>query len=132
MRDDLTVSVALDFYLASLEDSLLHAGLGALTVRVDDESWVLGPGDVVASVAAPGFELFRALGGRRTHEEIAALEWSGDADRFAGFLSRYPMPQRTLGETSLLPSISLGQPASAANEASTAAAKSAIEWNSSA
>jgi len=83
----------------SLEDTLQGAGLGALRVAAGEESWVLGPGDVIASVSAPGFEMFRALGGRGTHAEIAAFDWDGDPDRFAGVLSRYPMPQHTLGET---------------------------------
>jgi len=99
VRDDGALTVALDFYLDSLDDTLHRAGVGALTVRVGDESWTLGTGDVVASVRASAYELFRALGGRRSLDEIAALEWSGDSDRFAGLLSRYPAPQHSLGES---------------------------------
>lgn len=97
-RDDLALSVALDFYLASLEETLEQAGVGGLAVRVGDESWMLGPGTVVASVAAPRYELFRALGGRRTLAEICTLDWSGDADRLTGLISRYPMPERPIVE----------------------------------
>jgi len=97
-RDDLAVMVGLDFYLASLDDALRVADTGALSVRAGEESWTLGSGDVVAAVSASAYELFRALGGRRTGDEIAALGWSGDRDLFAGLLSRYPVPQHSLGE----------------------------------
>ena len=59
---------------------------------------VLGTGDVIASLSAPRYELFRALGGRRTRAEIAALDWSGDADQLIGLVSRYPMPAVSIAE----------------------------------
>ena len=102
-RDDLSLAVALDFYLESLEESLAEADLGALAVQVDHEGWTLGPGPVVASLRAPRYELFRALGGRRTRREIAGLDWSGDADPVIDLLSRYPMPERSLGEPARTP-----------------------------
>jgi len=98
VRHDVALAVALDFYLESFEGTLEQTGAGAVAVHVDDESWVLGSGDVVASITAPRFELFRALGGRRTQPEIATLDWSGDADRLVGLVSRYPMPTASLHE----------------------------------
>jgi len=100
-RDDLALEVALDFYLGSFEETLVEENLGALQVQVGDESWILGRGDVVASVAARRYELFRALGGRRTRTEIAGLGWSGAAEPFLGRVSRYPMPTASLGEPQL-------------------------------
>ena len=99
VRDDITAIVALDFYLESLRGTLDELGVGALEVRPGDEEWVLGPGELRASVSAPRYEIFRALGGRRTRAEVAALGWSGDAARFIGVMSRYPMPETSLGET---------------------------------
>lgn len=44
------------------------------------------------------YDLFRALGGRKTVAEIAALDWCGDAEAIIGLLSRYPPPVQSLGE----------------------------------
>lgn len=97
-RDDESIAVALDFYLASFEATLDDAVVGATDVHVGDESWRLGSGDVVASVTAERYEWFRALGGRRTEPEIRALDWTGDVDAVIGLVSRYPMPRQSLGE----------------------------------
>jgi uncharacterized protein (TIGR03083 family) len=98
VRDDVAVVVGLDFYLGSFEEALGAQTVGGVDIRAGRESWRLGTGDAVASLAATPYELFRALGGRRTRDEIAALDWAGDADRFIGLLSRYPMPLASLQE----------------------------------
>jgi uncharacterized protein (TIGR03083 family) len=98
VRNDEALAVALDFYLESFEDTLDAAEIGAVGVRCGHERWRLGPGELIASVAAPRFELFRALGGRRTLNEIRELAWTGDSEAVVGYVSRYPAPARTLGE----------------------------------
>ena len=90
--DDLSLAVALDFYLMSFEESLAEAGVGAVEVAVGTESWTLGPGAPVAELRAERFELFRALGGRRSAARIRALRWRGDAEVVAPLVSRYPLP----------------------------------------
>jgi len=94
--DDLTLVVALDFYLDSLHQTLCAAAIGSLEVRTPNESWVLGEGEVVASMAASRFEVFRCLGGRRSGAQIRQLEWSGAVDTVLPHLSRYPLPNRDL------------------------------------
>ena len=84
--------MALDFYLESFEGSLDEQVVGAVEVQVGGERWTLGTGAVVASVTAPRYDLFRALGGRRTVDQIRGLTWTGDADRVVGLVSRYPPP----------------------------------------
>lgn len=58
VRDDGALTVALDFYLDSLDDTLHRAGVGALTVRVGDESWTLGTGDVSPRYVHPRTNCF--------------------------------------------------------------------------
>ncbi len=96
--DDLALAVALDFYLISFEQTLDADGAGAVEIAVGDESWTVGTGTPVAALRADRFELFRALGGRRTEAEIGALSWRGDAAAIIPRLSRYPMPSASLGE----------------------------------
>lgn len=105
-RDDLALTVALDFYLASLEETLVSEGVGAVEVVAgepdgDRERFVLGDGDVVVAVRGSRWELFRSLGGRRTRVEVRALDWSGDAadiERVVDLTSRYPVPETSLSE----------------------------------
>jgi hypothetical protein len=96
--DGPALAVGLDFYLISLEQTLTADGVGAVEISVAEESWILGSGAPVASVRAERFELFRALGGRRTDGEIRALRWRGAAVEIVPRLSRYPAPLASLGE----------------------------------
>jgi uncharacterized protein (TIGR03083 family) len=50
-------------------------GAPAICFVVDGDERVSGVGDVVARVEAPCFELFRAVAGRRTANEIAQYTW---------------------------------------------------------
>jgi uncharacterized protein (TIGR03083 family) len=96
--DDEALVVALDFYLDSFHQSLLDAGVGTVVAVIDGERWELGAGEVVAEVTVGRFELFRALGGRRSAAQIRSLTWTGDVDRVAGLVSRYGLPATDLVE----------------------------------
>lgn len=98
VRDDEALAVALDFYLESFEETLDEADVGAVDLRCGQERWRLGPGAIVATLTASRFELFRALGGRRTLNEIRGLTWTGDREAIVGYVSRYPTPANTLDE----------------------------------
>ena len=52
-----------------------RGGEHALCFVVDGLEQVSGTGEVVARVEAPLFELFRAVSGRRTAEEIEQYKW---------------------------------------------------------
>ena len=97
-RDDENIVIGLDFYLKTFEESITAAAIGALAVRAGDEQWTLGDGEVVASLTAPRYELFRALAGRRTETEIRSMDWTGDVDAVIGIVSCYPMPRVSLDE----------------------------------
>lgn len=55
-------------------------GKGALRLRTEHGSHIAGTGEVAATVTADRFELFRAMSGRRSSEQIAAFEWEGPVD----------------------------------------------------
>jgi uncharacterized protein (TIGR03083 family) len=96
--DDDALPVALDFFLTSFEHGLCDGKMGAVEVTVGQERWTLGEGNVVASVSADRFELFRALGGRRSAAQIRALRWEGDLEAVFSAVSRYPLPVDDLVE----------------------------------
>jgi hypothetical protein len=82
----------------SLEETLDTQQSGAVRIDAGDETWTLGPGEVVATLHTDPFEAFRLLGGRRAAEQIRDAKWSGDVDAVIGQLSRYPLPERPLVE----------------------------------
>lgn len=96
--DDQALAVALDFYLISFEQALRRSRLGAVTVTVRPEEWTLGEGESIASVEGERYELFRALGGRRSESQIRALPWIGDVAKLLPVVSRYPLPSEPIYE----------------------------------
>ena len=55
--------------------------------------WVLGgEGEPGASVEADGFELFRAISGRRRLDDVRSWSWRGDPTAYLPLLSPYPQP----------------------------------------
>jgi uncharacterized protein (TIGR03083 family) len=63
-------------------------GAGALCLRTEHGEQIVGTGDVIATVAADRFELYRAVTGRRSLEQIAAFDWDGEVA--AAHLSFFP------------------------------------------
>lgn len=83
-RDVEVIDVANDFTVTHLLDSTLRAaGTGPIEIRSGERSWVTGgDGEPVATLTAAPFDLMRALSGRRTPGQIAALDWSTDPTPF--------------------------------------------------
>jgi hypothetical protein len=57
-----------------------RAGAHAMRFVVEDGEYESGVGDIVARVEASRFELFRAVSGRRTRDEIASYGWDREPD----------------------------------------------------
>jgi hypothetical protein len=51
-----------------------------------------------ATVSAEAFELFRAISGRRSADQIRAMAWDGDPEPYVSTVSPYPLPDRALIE----------------------------------
>ena len=87
--DDLALAVALDFYVDSFSQGLTAAVVGAVEVRVGDEAWTAGSGEVVATVTAERLPLLRAFGGRVGDDDVRAFGWSGDVESVLPFVNAY-------------------------------------------
>jgi len=59
---------------------------------------VEGSGQPVAALAADAFELFRALNGRRSLDQVRALRLDGDPEPYLDLFAPYPMPASPLVE----------------------------------
>jgi hypothetical protein len=54
-------------------------------------TWVVGgEADPGATLEAPGYELFRAISGRRRLEDVRSWSWRGDPTSYLPLLSPYP------------------------------------------
>ncbi len=87
--DDPALSLALAAYSFGVDYRIRQLGLPALEVRYGDKQRVLGAGEPGATVAASRFELVRVLGGRRSRDQILALEWEGDPSPYLPILPAY-------------------------------------------
>lgn len=97
-RDSSGVAVALDTYARFFGRRIKERDLPPLELRADERSWQLGSGEPQVSAKGEPFELLRALTGRRTHDEVRALGWSGDLEPYIDILSMYGVPDRSLNE----------------------------------
>jgi hypothetical protein len=101
--DDEALAVGLDFYLDRCHQDLVAHDRGSLGVQAKDpprDRWTLGASSEVATLEATRYELFRALGGRRSQRQLRAMTWTGDVDEVVGLLTSYPPPIHDLIETS--------------------------------
>ena len=60
---------------------------------------VRGVAAEIATLEATRYELFRALGGRRSERQVRAMTWTGDVEAFVTVLTPYAMPVHDLIET---------------------------------
>lgn len=79
--DDDAVSFAATGFSFGLGRRLAETELSPLRLHDPDSGFdvVAGKGEPVATVAAPVFELFRAMAGRRSATQVAAFGWDTDS-----------------------------------------------------
>ncbi|MFJ6805557.1 maleylpyruvate isomerase family mycothiol-dependent enzyme [Streptomyces anulatus] len=91
---------ALDLAVMGFTLSLDGQGLPALRVRTPDRVWTAGAGEPAATLRGGSMEVFRALTGRRTVQQIGELSWSAPSDRWLPAFTWGPFtpPTRTVEE----------------------------------
>jgi hypothetical protein len=87
-------------YCFGVDYRLRALGLPALELRYDGKERTLGEGPPAASVTAERWELLRVLAGRRSRDQIAALDWSGDPAPYLPLLPAYGERADALVESS--------------------------------
>ena len=97
-RDSDAVGIGLDRYIRLFGKRVKDAELPSVVIRAGGREWQAGVKDPEAELSGDAFELLRALTGRRTIDEIAALEWSGDASLYTPLFSTYPPASTSLRE----------------------------------
>ena len=87
------VALALKGQIARWRQVFGEAGVGTLHLRCPDlRDWWLGEHDDPHAVVveAPAYEVFRALAGRRTTDQVRGWAWSSDPDPFIAAGLPYP------------------------------------------
>lgn len=97
-RDSDGVALGFQRYATALGTRVKDAGLAPLRLKTPEDDIVAGDGMPEAEVAGSRFELFRALTGRRSAEQVRALQWNGDADAYVGIFSAYGTPSAPVVE----------------------------------
>ena len=97
-RDAPATGLGLRIYARWLGERLDQADRPALRLRAGGREWVEGSGRPTAALAADAFELFRALSGRRSLDQVWAFAWDGDPEPYLDLFAPYPMPASPLAE----------------------------------
>lgn len=81
LGDPVAISFAATGFSLGLGRRLSAAELPPLRLQDPDSGFdvVAGKGEPAATVRAAAFELFRAIAGRRSRDQVAAFDWTGDA-----------------------------------------------------
>lgn len=97
-RDSAPVRIAFATYAAGIDIRQRSAGGPALRMVTEHKEVVAGDGEPVGTVRAPRFELFRALSGRRSPEQVRAYDWDGDPEPFLELFYPYGVRAEALVE----------------------------------
>jgi uncharacterized protein (TIGR03083 family) len=92
-REGPPIKIGVSGYIATMDWRMRGDGVGPLAFEAPGKRWVAGGDDADATVRASRFELFRALSGRRSPEQISAFDWDGDPEPYIPFF--YPYGVRT-------------------------------------
>jgi uncharacterized protein (TIGR03083 family) len=91
-RDASSVVLGLGFLVRSLDAAIRANGWPTLQIHAEGHTWVLGDPPVANRLDADLFTLMRSFGGRRSLDQIRALDWTGDPEPYLGvFTSDSPV-----------------------------------------
>jgi uncharacterized protein (TIGR03083 family) len=62
--------------------AVIDHGLPALRLSTGSTQWTVGTGEPAATVTASRYDLYRSLAGRRSHQQITAMDWDRDSHRW--------------------------------------------------
>jgi uncharacterized protein (TIGR03083 family) len=97
-RDTPLIGLAFVSYLAAFGMRCSARGLPPVRVRYGAKERLTGDGGPAATWSGDRFELFRALAGRRSNAQIAAMDWQGDATPYIPLVSMYGVRSDALVE----------------------------------
>lgn len=97
-RDAAPVAIGFRTYTTGIDLRIKAAGGPAMKFVTESKEVVAGDGEPAATVRGTRFELFRALSGRRSPEQVRAYDWDGDPGPFLDFFYPYGLREEALVE----------------------------------
>ena len=97
-RDAAPIGIGFAVYATGADLRIKASDGPALRFVTERKEVVAGEGDPVATVRSPRFELFRALSGRRSPDQVRAYAWDGDAEPFLELFYPYGVREEALVE----------------------------------
>jgi uncharacterized protein (TIGR03083 family) len=97
-RDSAPIKIGLTGYIATMGWRLAAAKLPPMGVDVGDKTYTAGEGEPAATVHGDRFELFRAMSGRRSPDQIRAYGWDGDPEPYIPYFYPYGIRKDPLTE----------------------------------
>jgi uncharacterized protein (TIGR03083 family) len=88
-RESAGVSIAFVSYATTLGLRLAQNGVPPLRLEYGGKGRLTGEGAPGATVSADRYELYRALAGRRSADQIRALDWEGDPEPYLDLIPAY-------------------------------------------
>ncbi|MPZ81280.1 MAG: maleylpyruvate isomerase family mycothiol-dependent enzyme [Actinophytocola sp.] len=73
---------AFEVLATGFANSVTAHRLPAVRLSSGDTQWTIGHGEPTATLTADRYDLYRSLAGRRTHDQITALDWDRDSHRW--------------------------------------------------
>ena len=83
-QDSDGVEVGVAFTTGAMDGFVRAHGLPPLEIRAGARSYRAGEGEAVTTLTATPFDVLRSLAGRRTIDQIRALDWDGDPEPYLG------------------------------------------------
>lgn len=88
-RESVAVRAALTKPLQQLDQRMRENEVPALRITLEHGDRVLGHGEPAGTLRTTSFELMRAIGGRRSPDQIKAMDWDGDPDTWIAALALF-------------------------------------------
>lgn len=95
------IIVGSGFIVPGFVSVVAHQGLPPIVVEATDgETWASAPDETPAArLRASRFDLVRAFSGRRSLDQVAAMDWDGDASTYFGAFTFGPFRPSTVALT---------------------------------
>ena len=97
-RESPPVKIGVAGFSATLDMRLRTDGVGAIGFEAPGKRWTAGGDEPDTTVRASRFELFRALSGRRSPEQLRSLDWEGDLEPYLDYFYPYGVREQALVE----------------------------------
>jgi len=90
-RDASSLVLGLGFLVRSMDAAIRANGWPSLEIDASGHRWLLGEAPATARLETDLFTLLRSFGGRRSLDQIRALDWTGDPEPYLTTFASSPV-----------------------------------------